>query len=159
MAKSLFIFLFFSFILDLLHRRKCRKVSCHKCYMVTITWQEVTASHHMMSHDKSHDRHGKVVHRPCNSCISSVEKSNENSIEFSLSNADKGAVGLIPALELASLTNRYKVYLACLLFNFCAFIKCSRFLWSVQISIFSTAPSKKCLHASRHLTTANISLL
>jgi len=37
MAKSLFIFLFFSFILDLLHRRKCRKVSCHKCYMVTIT--------------------------------------------------------------------------------------------------------------------------
>jgi len=37
-------------------------------------------------------------------CISSVKKSNENSIEFSLSNADKGAVGLILALELASLT-------------------------------------------------------
>jgi len=36
--------------------------------------------------------------------MSSVEKSNENSIEFSLSNADKGAVGLILALELASLT-------------------------------------------------------
>jgi len=33
----------------------------------------VTASHHMMSHDKSHDRYGKVVHRPCSSCISSVE--------------------------------------------------------------------------------------
>ena len=31
-------------------------------------------------------------------------ESNENSIEFSLSNADKGAVGLILALELASLT-------------------------------------------------------
>ena len=31
-------------------------------------------------------------------------KSNRNSIEFSLSNADKGAVGLILALELASLT-------------------------------------------------------
>jgi len=55
----------------------------------------------MMSHDESHDRHGKIVHRPCSSCISSVEK---NSIKFSLSNADKGAVGLIPALELASLT-------------------------------------------------------
>ena len=27
----------------------------------------------MMSHDGSHDRHGKVVHRPCSSCISSVE--------------------------------------------------------------------------------------
>ena len=58
----------------------------------------------MMSHDESHDRRGEIVHRPCSSCISSVEKSNENSIEFSLSNADKGAVGLIPALELASLT-------------------------------------------------------
>jgi len=34
---------------------------------------EVTASHHMMSHDGSHDRHGKVVHRPCSSWISSVE--------------------------------------------------------------------------------------
>jgi len=26
-----------------------------------------------VSHDKSHDRHGKKVHRPCSSCISSVE--------------------------------------------------------------------------------------
>jgi len=34
-------------------------VLCHK----------VTASHNMTSHD----RHGKVVHRPCSSCISSVE--------------------------------------------------------------------------------------
>jgi len=56
MAKSLFIFLFFSFsfILDLLYRRECGKVSCH-------------------SHMMSHDRHGKVVHRPCSSCISSIE--------------------------------------------------------------------------------------
>jgi len=52
----------------------------------------------------SHDRCRKEVHRPCSSCISSVEKFNGNSIEFSLSNADKGAVGLIPALKLASLT-------------------------------------------------------
>jgi len=58
----------------------------------------------MMLHDKLHDRYGKEVHRPCSSCISSVEKSNGNSIEFSLSNANKGAVGLILALELASLT-------------------------------------------------------
>jgi len=36
-------------------------------------------------------------------CISSRELS-KNSIEFSLSNTDKGAVGLILALELASLT-------------------------------------------------------
>ena len=62
MAKSLFIFLFFSFILDLLHRRKCGKVLHYKCHTVTV-------SHHMMSHD----RHGKEVHRPCSSCISSIE--------------------------------------------------------------------------------------
>ena len=53
-----FSFLFFFFILDLLHRGK---------------YGEVTVSHHMMSHDESHDRHGKIVHRPCSSCISSVE--------------------------------------------------------------------------------------
>jgi len=58
----------------------------------------------MMLHDKSYDRHGKEVHRLCSSYISSVEKSNKNSIKFSLSNADKGVVGLILALELASLT-------------------------------------------------------
>jgi len=28
---------------------------------------------HDRSHDRSHDGHGKVVHRPCSSCINSVE--------------------------------------------------------------------------------------
>jgi len=28
---------------------------------------------------------GKIVHRPCNSCISSVQELNKDSIEFSLS--------------------------------------------------------------------------
>ena len=70
-TKSLFIFLFFSFTLDLLHRKKCGKVSYH---IVIVTWQVVTASYHMASHDgsQSHDECGKVVHRPCSSCISSV---------------------------------------------------------------------------------------
>jgi len=27
----------------------------------------------MMSYGKSHDKCGKVVHRPCSSCISSIE--------------------------------------------------------------------------------------
>jgi len=44
--------------LDLLHRKKCGKVSCHKCHIVTIM---------------SHDECGKVVHRSYSSCISSVE--------------------------------------------------------------------------------------
>ena len=32
--------------------------------------------HHKLivtSHNGLHDRHGKVVHRPCSSCISSIE--------------------------------------------------------------------------------------
>ena len=35
--------------------------------------RKITSSHHMMSHDVSHDRHGKVVHRPYSSYISSVK--------------------------------------------------------------------------------------
>ena len=68
MTKSLFIFsfLFFSFILDLLHRRECGKVSCHKCHTKS-------QSHHMMSHNGLYDKCGKVVHRPCSSYISSIE--------------------------------------------------------------------------------------
>jgi len=84
MAKLLFIFLFFSFTLDLLHRRECRKVFCHKCHIVTVIWQEVTVSHYITLYDRSHDRHWKVVHRPCSSCISNI-KSNRNSIKFFLS--------------------------------------------------------------------------
>ena len=60
-------------------------------------------SHHMMSHDGSHDKFGKVVHRPCNSCISSIEKPNRNSIKFSLSIAEQRAVGFILAWSLAFL--------------------------------------------------------
>ena len=54
--------------------------------------------------------------------------------------------------------DRYNTHLACHLFNFCTFIKYSRFLWSVQISNFTIVSSRKCLHTSRHLTIANISL-
>jgi len=60
-------------------------------------------SHHIISHDGSHDKCGKVVHRPCNSCISSVEKSNRNSIEFFLLIAEQRAVGFILAWSLAFL--------------------------------------------------------
>ena len=59
---------------------------------------------HNMSHDRSNMRTMGVQYiATIVKCISS-RKSNRNSIEFFLSNADKGAVGLILALELASLT-------------------------------------------------------
>ena len=34
---------------------------------------QVSQSHDRKSYDWSHDRHGKIVHRPCSSCISNVE--------------------------------------------------------------------------------------
>ena len=67
---------------------------------------------------------------------------------------------LLPGIYLSIKSNldRYRAHLACLLFNFCAFIKYSRFLQSVQILNFIVVPSRKCLHASKHLTTTNIFL-
>jgi len=44
---------------------------------VSHTHSHMTGSYSIMlhngSHDGSHDECGKVVHRPCSSCISSVE--------------------------------------------------------------------------------------
>ena len=37
---------------------------------ITAIYQDVTRLHHMMI---LHDKCGKVVHRPCSSCISSVQ--------------------------------------------------------------------------------------
>ena len=57
-TKSLFIFLLFFFLLDLLHRRECGKVSyykCHKCH------GHMIGSHKVVSHDE----YGKTVHRLC----------------------------------------------------------------------------------------------
>ena len=52
---------------------------------------------------KSHDNCGKVMHRPYSNCISNVQEIYKDSIEFSLSNTDKEAVGFILAQELAIL--------------------------------------------------------
>jgi len=40
----------------------------------------------------SHDECGKVVHRPCSRCISSIQKLNKNSIEFFLSTQTRSVV-------------------------------------------------------------------
>jgi len=66
-TKSLFIFLF---LLDLLHKKECGKVSCHKC-------------HKCHSHIMSHNECVKVVYRLYSSCISSIE----NLIETPLSSS------------------------------------------------------------------------
>ena len=56
-----------------------------------------------MSHNGSHDKYGKVVYRPCSSCISSVKKSNRDFIKFSLSITEQKAIGFILAWSLALL--------------------------------------------------------
>ena len=75
MAKSLSIFLFFSFLLSWTYYTEG---SVGKCHITSVTWSwshDRKSQRHitLMSHNESHDRHGKIVHRPCSSCISSVE--------------------------------------------------------------------------------------
>jgi len=69
MAKLLFIYIYF-FLLDLLHREECGKVSHHKYY---ISHSHMNKKSQVISHNRSHDECGKVVHRPYSSCISSIE--------------------------------------------------------------------------------------
>jgi len=57
----------------------------------------------MTSHDRSHDRHGKVVHRPCSNCISSVENLTGTLSSSLCQSLNKRAVGFIPAWSLAFL--------------------------------------------------------
>jgi len=63
---------FFSFLYGLIIQErsigKCHMTRCHRSYHVT----------------PSHDECGKVAHRPCSSCISSVQEFNKDPIEFSL---------------------------------------------------------------------------
>jgi len=41
---------------------------------VSLGHSHMMKSHMIMSYDKSHDGCGKVVHRPCSNCISSIQK-------------------------------------------------------------------------------------
>ena len=53
-----------------------------------ITQGRSVGKYHMtmsQSQSQSHDEHGKIVHRPYGSYISSIQNLNKNSIKFSLS--------------------------------------------------------------------------
>jgi len=67
-----FLFLFL-FLFGLTTHKKCRKVSHSHSHMMEC---------HMI---KSHEECEKIVHRPCSSCISSVQEINKDFIKFSLS--------------------------------------------------------------------------
>jgi len=77
MAKLLFIFFFLFFYLGLTIQKEVRESVMSQ---VVHSHSHMTGSHSiisydvtLMSHDRSHDKHGKEVHRLCSSCISSVE--------------------------------------------------------------------------------------
>jgi len=72
LAKSLFIFLFFSFSFGLTIQER----SVGKYHMTNVIHHSYTV--------KSHDECRKIVHRPCSSFISSIQELNKDSIEFSL---------------------------------------------------------------------------
>ena len=77
--------LYFTLLLDLLHREECGKVSHHKCHRYHSHMME---SHMVMSYDKSHDECRKVVHRPCSSCISSAIKDMQSGSRVAWSGAE-----------------------------------------------------------------------
>jgi len=61
----------------------------------------VTSVTQSQSHDrKSHDRCGKIVHRPCSSCISSVENLTGTLSSSLCQTLNKETVGLIPVIGL-----------------------------------------------------------
>ena len=67
LAKWLSYYLYFFSFPFLLSWTYYTEGSAGKCHITS-----VTQSHHMMSHDRSHDRHGKEVHRPCSSSVENL---------------------------------------------------------------------------------------
>ena len=68
-AKSLFIFTLLYFFFWTYYTGR----SVGKCHITQVS----------QSHDGSHDECGKIVHRPCSSCISSIQKIMETPLSSS----------------------------------------------------------------------------
>jgi len=78
LAKQLSYYLyFFSFLLSWTYYTG---ESAGKCHITSVTKSQCHIT--LMSHDGSHNRHGKVVHRPYSSCISSIENLIETLLSF-----------------------------------------------------------------------------
>jgi len=67
---------------------------------VSHSHSHMTGSHSITSHDESHNRHGKIVHRPCSSCISSVENLMGTLLSSLCQTLNKETVGLILVIGL-----------------------------------------------------------
>ena len=104
MAKLLSIFLFFSFSF-LLSWTYYTEGSAGKCHITSVTQSrshDRKSQRHitLMSHDESYDRCGKIVHRPCSSCISSIENLTGTLSSSLCQTLNKETVGLIPVIGL-----------------------------------------------------------
>ena len=77
--------LYFSFLLDLLHRKECRKVSHHKCHKCHKSQDRMSQGHvtwcHMTSHMRVWENSAQTMQQLYKQC----RESNRNSIEFFLS--------------------------------------------------------------------------
>jgi len=62
---------------------------------VLYSYGHIIESYKVMSHDRLYDKCGKMMYKPCSSCISSIEKSNENSIKFFLLTQIKSRIKLL----------------------------------------------------------------
>ena len=70
MAKLLFIFILFYFSFLFLFGFTTQGRSVGKYHMINVTHHGHMSGYHSVT---SHDECGKVVHRPCSSCISSIQ--------------------------------------------------------------------------------------
>jgi len=79
MAKLLFTLFYFSY-LDLLYKEGVWESVIWQISYITVTYQDVIELCYMMV---LYDKCGKVVHRPCSSCISSVQNLMETPLSSS----------------------------------------------------------------------------
>jgi len=64
---------FFSFLFLFFYLRLTTQKGVQESVMSQVSQSHTPGSHSIISHDWSYDRCGKIVHRPCSSCISSIE--------------------------------------------------------------------------------------
>jgi len=67
----------------------------------------MSGSRSVVLHDKSHDECGKVVHRLCSDCISSIQEMEENLLSEFIANCVNSCVNL----TISDRLDRYKTLL------------------------------------------------
>ena len=98
-----------------------------------------------MSQSQSHDKYGKIVHRPCSSCISSVQELNKDSIKFSLS-----TWSMVKSSQPKSLHSGHRILLLLFSDTPATMSFCSHQVHFILTAPFSFPEHTLHLYASRH---------